>query len=228
MPTSPWHPAHAPDCQPGGKVLVLDTGVKVDHSAISGGRDQGGPTMHVLNSLLGNPHKSPDTTAESASRVCRLRDLPREESVGPEVSCSLDQWVELELKASGLENRWMRASVAVSPLLPRSKRQDVAQLAAQPLSGKDTGGHQGPRIWKLDEETWKQQGSASGVSDFRQTRSVSIGGLCAPGGVWTTARIKRCYQNLRSGTWARIQGDRWAKMAVLGPRALRSTQHPKG
>lgn len=77
-----------------------------------GGRDQGGPVTHVLSSLLGNAHNSPDTAAEAAGPA-------REEGAGPELFHSLDQWVDLELEASGLENRWMKASMAAT------KKQDA-------------------------------------------------------------------------------------------------------
>lgn len=66
--------------------------------------------------------------------------------MGPELSCSLDQWVDLELKVSGLENRWMRASVAAT-----KKQEAGCDPAHSPASEWE-----GPRGVTRDQESGSQ------------------------------------------------------------------------
>ena len=68
--------------------------------------------------------------------------------MAPELSCLSGQWVELELKASELESRPVRASVPLS--LTRTERQeaesqDVVRPIDQPPNRRDPEGSSGTR-----------------------------------------------------------------------------------
>lgn len=68
--------------------------------------------------------------------------------MAPELSCLSDQWVELELKASDLESRPVRASVPLRPPpteKQKAESQDVARPADQPPNRRDPEGSSGTR-----------------------------------------------------------------------------------